>query len=220
MAPVLSARSLYRFLRAGEEETVALRGVGLDIGAGEIVAGTGPSGSGKTTLLNCLAGLDEPDGGTVRVAGERMSHRAERARGAVRARHIGVLYQSGNLLEHLTVRDNVALVQRLAGGRTAARSPWSLLDKTGIAHRAGARPSSLSGGEAARAGLAVALANTPDVLLADEPTGEVDGETERRVLALLRERAADGMAIVVVTHSRAVARLADRVLRLRDGGWV
>lgn len=220
MAPVLSARSLYRFLRAGEEETIALRGVGLDVGAGEIVAVTGPSGSGKTTLLNCLAGLDEPDGGTVRVMGERLSHRSERERGALRARHIGVLYQSGNLIEHLTVRDNVALVQRLAGGRVAARSPGTLLEGTGIAQRAGARPSGLSGGEAARAGLAVALANEPDVLLADEPTGEVDGETERRVLALLRERAAGGMAVVVVTHSRAVARLADRVLRLRDGGWV
>jgi putative ABC transport system ATP-binding protein len=220
MAPVLSARSLYRFFRTGDEETIALRGVGLDVGAREIVAVTGPSGSGKSTLLNCLAGLDEPDGGTVRVAGERLSHRGERERGTLRARHIGVLFQSGNLLGHLTVRDNVALVQRLARGRDAAVSPRILLAGTGIAHRARAYPNELSGGEAARAGLAVALANAPAVLLADEPTGEVDGETERRILALLRDRAAAGMAVVVVTHSRAVARLADRVLRLRDGGWV
>ncbi|MFI9306038.1 ABC transporter ATP-binding protein [Streptomyces triculaminicus] len=219
-APVLSARSLYRFFRAGEEETFALQGVGLEVERGETVAVTGPSGSGKTTLLNCLAGLDEPDGGTVHVAGERISHRAERERGAVRARHIGVLFQSGNLLDHLTVRDNIALVQRLAPGPIRTRvPPRELLERVGIAQRADSLPSRLSGGEAARAGLAVALANAPDLLLADEPTGEVDGETERRLLALLRERAAAGTAVVVVTHSRAVAGAADRVLRLRDGRW-
>ncbi|MFH8634957.1 ABC transporter ATP-binding protein [Streptomyces lydicus] len=217
-APVLSARSLYRFFRAGEEETFALQGVGLEVERGETVAVTGPSGSGKTTLLNCLAGLDEPDGGTVRVVGERLSHRAERERGGIRARHIGMLFQTGNLLDHLTVRDNVALVQRLAPARTRM-PPQELLDRVGIGRRAGALPGELSGGEAARAGLAVALANAPDVLLADEPTGEVDAETERRLLALLRERAAAGAAVVVVTHSRAVAGAADRVLRLRDGRW-
>ncbi|MGW8395169.1 ABC transporter ATP-binding protein [Streptomyces lydicus] len=217
-APVLSARSLYRFFRAGEEETFALQGVGLEVGRGETVAVTGPSGSGKTTLLNCLAGLDEPDGGTVRVAGERLSHRPERERGGIRARHIGVLFQSGNLLDHLSVRDNVALVQQLAPSRSRAPAQ-ELLDRVGIGGRAGALPGELSGGEAARAGLAVALANAPDVLLADEPTGEVDAETERRLLDLLREHTAGGTAVVVVTHSRAVAGTADRVLRLRDGRW-
>ncbi|WP_127356865.1 ABC transporter ATP-binding protein [Actinacidiphila soli] len=215
----LSAQTLYRFFRAGDEETFALQGVSMEVQRGEIVAVTGPSGSGKTTLLNCLAGLDEPDGGAVRIAGERLSHRAERERGMVRARHIGVLFQSGNLLEHLTVRDNIALVQRLAR-QTATSPPEELLERVGIAGRAGALPRQLSGGEAARAGLAVALANAPEVLLADEPTGEVDRETERRLLVLLRERADDGTAIVVVTHSRAVAAAADRVLRLRDGRWV
>ncbi|MFI0219227.1 ATP-binding cassette domain-containing protein [Streptomyces sp. NBC_01456] len=219
-APVLSARSLYRFFRAGEEETFALQGVGLEVERGETVAVTGPSGSGKTTLLNCLAGLDEPDGGTVHVAGERISHRSERERGGIRARHIGVLFQTANLLDHLSVRDNIALVQRLATAPAATRTPpLELLERVGLAQRAGALPRQLSGGEAARAGLAVALANTPDVLLADEPTGEVDGETERRLLVLLRERAAAGTAVVVVTHSRAVAGAADRVLRLRDGRW-
>ncbi|MGW7486331.1 ABC transporter ATP-binding protein [Streptomyces sp. NPDC054786] len=215
---VLTAHSLYRFFRAGEEETFALRGVGLEVRCGETVAVTGPSGSGKTTLLNCLAGLDEPDGGTVRVAGERLSHRPERERGRIRAHRIGVLLQSGNLLDHLSVRDNIALVQRLAPARTRM-APQELLDRVGIGRRSGALPGELSGGEAARAGLAVALANTPDVLLADEPTGEVDAGTERRLLDLLRERAADGAAVVVVTHSRAVAGAADRVLRLRDGKW-
>jgi putative ABC transport system ATP-binding protein len=216
---VLQARSLYRFFRAGDEETFALQGVALEAAAGEIVAVTGPSGSGKTTLLNCLAGLDEPDGGTVHVAGERLSHRPERERGLIRARHIGMLFQSGNLLDHMTVRDNIALVQRLARRRTPVPA-GELLDRMGIADRADALPRQLSGGEAARAGLAVALANAPAVLLADEPTGEVDGQTERRLLALLREHAVAGTAVVVVTHSRAVSASADRVLRLRDGRWV
>lgn len=217
--PRLAADSLYRFFRAGEEETFALRGVGLRVEKGEIVALTGASGSGKTTLLSCLAGLDEPDGGTVHVAGERLSHQQEHLRSRLRARYIGVLFQSGNLLEHLTIRDNVRLVQRLSdsAGRPGAQE---LLREVGIAPRAGALPRQLSGGEAARAGLAVALANDPAVLLADELTGEVDGETERRVLALLRERATAGTAMVLVTHSRAVAAVADRVLRLRDGRWV
>jgi putative ABC transport system ATP-binding protein len=218
-APRLTADSLYRFFRAGEEETFALQGVGLQVEQGEIVAVTGPSGSGKTTLLSCLAGLDEPDGGTVHVAGERLSHQQEHLRSRLRARYIGVLFQSGNLLEHLTVRDNIRLVQGISGG-TDRPEVHELLQDVGIASRAGALPRQLSGGEAARAGLAVALANNPAVLLADELTGEVDGETERRVLALLRERARAGTAMVLVTHSRAVAAVADRVLRLRDGRWV
>ncbi|QXE39536.1 ABC transporter ATP-binding protein [Streptomyces sp. GMY02] len=215
----LSARSLYRFFRAGGEETFALQGVGLEVAKGEIVAVMGPSGSGKTTLLNCLAGLDEPDGGMVHVAGLPLSHQREHVRGRLRARHIGVLFQSGNLLEHLTVAGNVRLVRRLS--RTPDHiAPRDLLERMGIAARAGALPRQLSGGESARAGLAVALANDPAVVLADEPTGEVDAETERRILALLRERAATGTSMVVVTHSRAVAAMADRVLRMRDGRWV
>ncbi|MGW5274587.1 ABC transporter ATP-binding protein [Streptomyces sp. NPDC004044] len=219
MTTPLAADSLYRFFRTGEEETFALQGVGLSVERGEIVAVTGPSGSGKTTLLSCLAGLDEPDGGTVRIADERMSHRSEQLRSRLRARHIGVLFQSGNLLDHLTVADNIRLVQRFSA--TPDRpTAHELLRDVGITSRAGALPRQLSGGEAARAGLAVALANRPAVLLADEPTGEIDGETERRILALLRERARAGTAMVLVTHSRAVAAVADRVLRLRDGRWV
>ncbi|MET7548482.1 ABC transporter ATP-binding protein [Streptomyces sp. NPDC005479] len=219
MTTPLTADSLYRFFRTGEEETFALQGVGLTVERGEIVAVTGPSGSGKTTLLSCLAGLDEPDGGTVRIADERMSHRGEHLRSRLRARHVGVLFQSGNLLDHLTVADNIRLVQRFSA--TPDRpTAHDLLRDVGITSRAGALPRQLSGGEAARAGLAVALANRPAVLLADEPTGEIDGETERRILALLRERARAGTAMVLVTHSRAVAAVADRVLRLRDGRWV
>lgn len=212
----LEARDLYRFFHAGEEETLALRGVSLTVDAGEVVAVTGPSGSGKSTLLACLAGLDEPDGGMVRVAGEAVTRRSEPERARLRARSIGLLFQSANLLEHLTVAQNVALAQRLAG-RLDPGAATALLRTLGLGKRASAAPSELSGGEAARAGLAVALANDPAVILADEPTGEVDAANEARVLALLRARAVAGAAVVVVTHSEAVAGAADRRVVLEDG---
>ncbi|MEV0982185.1 ABC transporter ATP-binding protein [Streptomyces sp. NPDC049915] len=214
--PVLAARELYRFYRADEEETLALRGVSLQVGRGETVAVVGPSGSGKSTLLACLAGLDEPSGGEVRLDGIRLSHRPETERARLRARHIGVLLQTRNLLPHLSVRDNVRLPQR-AAARKPVTSARELLTQVGLGERMHALPRQLSGGELARAGLAVALANAPAVLLADEPTGELDGETERVVLAMLRERAAQGCAVLIVTHSAEVVRSADRVITLEDG---
>jgi putative ABC transport system ATP-binding protein len=215
----LRTTDLYRFYRAGEEETLALRGVSLHLAAGEVVAVTGPSGSGKSTLLACLAGLDEPDGGTVWVAGVRISNRPEPERAEARARHIGLLFQTSNLLAHLSVADNVALAQKLAGRRPSA-SVDVLLTGLGIVRRAHARPGELSGGETARAGLAVALANDPEVILADEPTGELDRATEDEVLGLLRQRADSGRAVLIASHSPAVAAMADRVLRLHDGRLV
>jgi putative ABC transport system ATP-binding protein len=179
----------------------ALAGVTLTIGAGELVAVVGPSGSGKSTLLACLAGLDEPDGGRVLVEGRQLSRRPEPQRAALRAGRIGVLFQSGNLLDHLTAAQNVVLAQRVAGRPSPTRAA-ALLDALGLARRANARPGELSGGEAARAGLAVALANDPAVVLADEPTGELD---------------AAGGAVVVATHSPAVAAVASRTVRLEDG---
>ncbi|MFF3462676.1 ABC transporter ATP-binding protein [Streptomyces sp. NPDC001984] len=215
---VLDAHELYRFYRAGEEETLALRGVSLRIRRGETVAVTGPSGSGKSTLLACLAGLDEPSGGAVHVGGVRISHRPEADRARLRARRIGVLLQSGNLVPHLSVRDNVRLARAAAAGDgRRSEDLAALLDQVGLAHRAHALPQELSGGELARAGLAVALANDPEVLLADEPTGELDGGTEQRVLELLRKRAESGHGVLVVTHSAEAVRIADRVIALRDG---
>jgi putative ABC transport system ATP-binding protein len=213
---VLRARDLYRFYRVGEEETLALRGVSVAVAAGELLAVSGPSGSGKSTLLACLAGLDEPDGGSVYVHENRISHRPEQERSALRARHIGTLFQTANLLEHLTVRRNIELVQRIARRRDRARAD-ALLDAVGLTRRSGARPSELSGGEAVRAGLAVALANNPDVLVADEPTGELDGQTEAEVLRLIRDQAGRGTAVVVASHSAAVAAMADQLIRLKDG---
>jgi putative ABC transport system ATP-binding protein len=217
MSVPLEATSLYRFFHAGDEETLALRGVSLTLDPGEMVAVTGPSGSGKSTLLACLAGLDEPDGGTVHVDGVRLTRRSEEQRARIRARGIGVLYQQANLVGHLSVAGNVALAQLLGGGATGEDWRTWVLACCGLAHRVHARPRQLSGGELARAGLAVALANDPAVILADEPTGELDDATATRVLDLLRERAGAGAAVLVVTHNPHVAAAADREIRLRDG---
>ena len=211
----LEARSLYRFYRAGDEETLALQGVSLRLERGEFVAVAGPSGSGKSTLLACLAGMDEPDGGSVVIAGQRISHRPEPERARVRARHVGMLFQNSNLLEHLTVAQNLALVRSLPG-RTQVDRP-DVLALLSLSERAAAYPGQLSGGELARAGLAMALANAPTVLLADEPTGELDSVTESQVLELLSDAAARGTAIIVASHSLAVAAAAERVVRLDDG---
>ncbi|HEY8092826.1 MAG TPA: ATP-binding cassette domain-containing protein [Acidimicrobiales bacterium] len=211
---VLRADRIYRFYRAGDEETLAVRGISLELAPGQVVAVCGPSGSGKSTLLACLAGTDEPSGGTVWVGGARMSGRTEAARAALRAQHIGTMAQSGNLLAHLSLVDNLRLVRRIGRGR---RDERELLDDLGIAHRAKAWPDQLSGGELARASLALALVNEPSVLLADEPTGELDEATEQRLLTLVRRRADAGCAVLVASHSAAVRRLADRVLLLEDG---
>jgi putative ABC transport system ATP-binding protein len=219
MIPKLQTTDLYRFFHAGDDETLALRGVSLAVAGGEVVAITGPSGSGKSTLLACLAGLDEPDGGVVRIDGQRLSRRPEAERARMRARHVGVLFQQANLVPHLSVDDNIAATQRLAGRRTTEQRAWAdaVVERCGIAPRRHARPVQLSGGELARAGLAVALANRPAVLLADEPTGELDDTTARGILDLLRDQADAGAAVLVATHSPAVAGAADRTIRLVDG---
>jgi putative ABC transport system ATP-binding protein len=214
--PVLRGDNLYRFYHAGDEETLALRGVSIAIARGEMIAVVGPSGSGKSTLLACLAGMDDPDGGTVLLQQERLSRRPERERASLRARHIGMLFQNANLIDTLTVDQNAQLAQQINGAIDRNRID-QLIDMLGIGRRRSARPAQLSGGELVRAGLAVALANAPLVLLADEPTGEVDSDTEQRVLVLLRGLVERGLAAVIVTHSDAVAATADRVLHLVDG---
>ena len=216
-APALRARELYRFFRTGDDETLALRGVSLTVARGETVAVVGPSGSGKSTLLACLAGLDEPAGGSVEVGGERISHRPEAVRAKIRAHRIGVLLQSRNLLPHLDVRANIELARRAWRSSVFRPSTNELLEEVGLDRRGRATPTQLSGGELARAGLAVALANNPDVLLADEPTGELDGNTEQEVLGLLREHARQGTGLLIVTHSSDVVAIADRVLTIQDG---
>ncbi len=217
----IEATNLYRFFHSGGEETLALRGVSLSVRPGEIVAITGPSGSGKSTLLACLAGLDEPDGGMVRVSGEEMSRRPETERAGLRARSIGMLFQSNNLLNHLSLEANVAFARSMVKERDPNAPPLppiaTLLDELGLKARSQSRPTQLSGGEAARAGLAVALANEPSVIVADEPTGELDSQTAAMVLSLLKARASRGAAVILVTHSPAVAAVAVREIKLGDG---
>lgn len=216
MTARLQACDLYRFFHNGDAETLALRGVSLQVDAGEMVALLGTSGSGKSTLLNCLAGLDEPDGGHVDLLGERLTRRPEAERARRRGAGIGMLMQSHNLFPALRLVDNMALAMRLAGKRDAARAT-GLLEQLGLAGHLNARPAQLSGGEVARAGLGIALAASPPVLLADEPTGEVDAITEALVLGVLDAQRRSGTAILVATHSEALAAHADRVLRLHDG---
>lgn len=214
--PVLAAHDLYRFYHAGEDETLALRGVSLQVDRGEIVAVVGPSGSGKSTLLACLAGLDEPDGGFVAIQGLRLTRRPESERAAMRASYIGVLMQSRNLFPHLSVEDNVRL-QMYFSRKVDESLVGGMLAAMGLCERRRTRASQLSGGEATLAALAAALVTDPALLLADEPTGEVDVETEIRLLDLLQLRRAQGGATLIVTHSDTLAARADRVLRLLDG---
>lgn len=221
MSP-LEARGLHRFYRRGGTEVAALLDLSLLCEPGELVAVMGPSGSGKSTLLGLLAGLDDPDGGQVLVRGERLSHLGAAAAARVRAHRIGVLTQASGLIPQLSVMENVrlALSLRERAGGGGGPGPEELLEGLGLAGVRQAHPRTLSGGETARAGLAVALAGAPDVLLADEPTAEISADEEQQVLDLLTSwRPCDG-ATVLVTHSEAVADRADRVVKLRDGRLV
>jgi putative ABC transport system ATP-binding protein len=212
----IAADDIYRFYHTRYEETRALRGVTLSIEPGELVALVGPSGSGKSTLLACLAGLDVPDGGQVELMGEPIARLSEDERALRRRRHVGILMQSRNLFAGLTAQENVQLPMLVAGKGDKERAA-ALLDGVGVGSRGAALPAELSGGEAARVGLAVALAMKPELILADEPTAEVDAATEQDLIRILAERCEAGAAVVVATHSQALARQASRVIRITDG---
>jgi putative ABC transport system ATP-binding protein len=214
--PLLDARELYRFYHAGEEEVQALRGVSLAIEPGEMVALVGPSGSGKSTLLMCLAGLDEPDGGMVKVMDCIMTRRPESEKTKLRAKHLGIMRQKDNLFPHLTVLENVRIARRLANDEDQTEGV-DVLDRIGMTARKSSLPAQLSGGEQARAGLAVAMACHPPVLLLDEPTGETDAVAEDAILAVLSEFRKSGGAVIVATHNPAIARVATRTLAMLDG---
>ncbi|MET3901402.1 putative ABC transport system ATP-binding protein [Devosia sp. UYZn731] len=216
MTLVLAASGLYKFYHSGDEETAALRGVDLSLEAGSFTALMGPSGSGKSTLLACLAGLDDPDGGSVSVCGDIISRRPEPHRARLRARSIGMLMQNGNLLEHLSVTDNMRL-QQLIAGKDSEKTRIDLLERLGLGHRAHALPSQLSGGESARAGLAVALSPAPALLICDEPTAEVDADAEQDIIGLLLQQSERGVAVLVATHSDLLAKATGTVIRLDDG---
>jgi putative ABC transport system ATP-binding protein len=219
MDAVLEARGLAKTYRAGGIDVLALRGVDLVIDTGEFVAIRGPSGSGKSTLLHLLGGLDRPNAGEVLLAGERIDDRGEAALAVLRRREIGFVFQFFNLLPSLTVAENVALPALLIGqSRDAARArSEELLNEIGLGGKADAAPSQLSGGEQQRVALARALVNRPTVVLADEPTGNLDSVGSHAVLDLLRAARDGGQTLVLVTHDARVAAAADRVVTLRDG---
>jgi putative ABC transport system ATP-binding protein len=215
---VVEARELVR--RYGEGATVvqALRGVSLDVARGQLVAVMGPSGSGKSTLMHLLAGLDQPTGGSVRIAGTEITALDDQRLTLLRRRHIGFVFQFFNLLPMLTAEENVLLPISIADERPDR--PWldELLARVGLGERRSHRPSQLSGGEQQRVAIARALITRPTILFADEPTGNLDSRTSGEILDLLRDSANDyGQTIVMVTHDARAAAIADRILFLDDG---
>ncbi|HEY0492847.1 MAG TPA: ABC transporter ATP-binding protein [Candidatus Dormibacteraeota bacterium] len=214
----LELRDVFRIFRSGSVETVALRGASLRVERGEFVALVGRSGSGKSSLLQIAAGLDEPSAGTAWIAGERLAGLGEDERTRLRRRQLGMVFQAGNLLDYLTAAQNVGLAGRLGGRRDAEARALALLGELGLASRADHLPSALSGGEQQRVAVAIALANEPALVLADEPTGELDLASQALVLEQLdRARARQGAALLVVTHSKEVAVRATRVVNMEDG---
>jgi putative ABC transport system ATP-binding protein len=215
----LEFHDVFRIFRSGQAETVALRGLELRIEPRELVALFGPSGSGKSTALHLAAGLDEPSAGEVRAFGRSLSRLGEAELAQHRARQAGIVFQTGNLWTELSARDNIALTLRLAGRRADVHDAVErALAAFDLQRRAGQRAGSLSGGEAQRVAIAAAAAREAPLVLADEPTAEVDARNEQIVLAALR-RLRDEFAstVVVVTHSPRVADAVDRVIELRDG---
>ena len=217
-AEALALRDVIKIYRSGPVETVALRGLTLEAHAGELVALLGPSGCGKSTVLSLCAGLDEPSAGEVWVGGHRLAEMAETEVDALRASDVALVLQSANLWSWLTTHDNIVVGCRLAGVADPEQRADEALRAFGLAARSEVRAGDLSGGEQQRAAVAAAFARRPRVILADEPTGELDSASERQVLdALVRLRDESGAAVVVVTHSGRVAETADRVLEMRDG---
>ena len=217
--PALTARGVRKTFEAENAPVRALRGVDLTVPAGEFVAVMGPSGCGKSTLLNLVAGLDVPDEGVITVAGEEVTGRGEDDLARLRRKHIGIVFQFFNLLEGMTVLENVALPTIIAGRRRrmAETRARDLLDLLGIGDKASAVPGVLSGGQRQRLAIARALANEPSLLLADEPTGALDSEGGAEIIELLRRLHAGGQTIILVTHDVDVAEAAERVVRMRDG---
>jgi putative ABC transport system ATP-binding protein len=219
MGEVCTVRAVRKTFEADLAPVRALRGVDLDVEAGEFVAIMGPSGCGKSTLLNLIAGLDVADEGEITIAGEPVTGRSEDELARMRRRHVGIVFQFFNLLEGMTVLENVVLPAVIAGTkrRAAETRARDMLDLLGLADKARDLPGVLSGGQRQRLAIARALANEPTLLLADEPTGALDTAGGHEVLELFKRLHADGQTIVMVTHNDEVASAGDRVVRMRDG---
>jgi putative ABC transport system ATP-binding protein len=215
---VVTARDLERRYGEGTTAVHALRGVSLDVRSGELVAVMGPSGSGKSTLMHILAGLDRPTAGSVQIAGTEVSNLGDAQLTLLRREHIGFVFQFFNLLPMLDAEENIVLPLSIAGARPDPQWLDELLRKTGLGARRLHRPAQLSGGEQQRVAIARSLITRPTILLADEPTGNLDSRTGSEILELLRDSAdAYGQTLVMVTHDARAASIADRILVLADG---
>lgn len=218
-APLLSVRNLERIYRLGEQTIHALEPLNLDIHKGDFIAIAGPSGSGKSTLLQLLGLVDSPTTGEVRIKDRAAHDLGNEQRAALRLRTLGFVFQAFNLLQMLTARQNVEIALALAGcpRRKRRKRAEALLASVGLAQRLEHRPLQLSGGERQRVAIARALANDPDVILADEPTGNLDSQTGFEIVRLLEDLNRAGQTIVMVTHNLEIARRASRLFLMRDG---
>ncbi|MDQ3680953.1 MAG: ABC transporter ATP-binding protein [Actinomycetota bacterium] len=218
-AATVEVRGLRKVYDAEGAPVRALRGADLTMAAGEFVAVMGPSGCGKSTLLNMIAGLDTPDDGEIILAGETLTGKDEDELARLRRRHIGIVFQFFNLLEGMSVLENVALPAMIAGSKRkkAETRARDLLDLLGLAEKARSAPGVLSGGQRQRLAIARALANEPTLLMADEPTGALDSAGGAEVMELFRRLHAGGQSILLVTHDQPVADNADRIVQMRDG---
>ncbi|HYK95507.1 MAG TPA: ABC transporter ATP-binding protein [Candidatus Dormibacteraeota bacterium] len=217
-APIIELRNVIRVYREADVETIALRGIDLEVPRGEFVAIMGRSGSGKTTLLQLLAGSDRPTAGTVLVDGADLARATETERAGIRGRRVGIVFQSQNLVPFLDLLENVGLAATLAGRHLANAECMELLGRVGLRARERHRPNQLSGGEQQRAALAVVLASRAPIVLADEVTGELDSRNAAMLLDLVQEaHRSEGMTVVLATHDPEIASRADRIVELRDG---
>lgn len=215
---IVDIKDAFKIYREQNVETVALRGVDLQIRAGEFVALVGPSGSGKSTLLNLVGGIDTPSAGQVLVAGIDMAQLPEAPRALLRRRTLGFIFQEHNLIPFLTALENVLLPMQLASKKQCNQRAAELLTQVGLAERIHHRPDELSGGEQQRVSIACALANRPVLLLADEPTGELDSQTAQTIMELLTDlNQQNGVAILMVTHDLQMAAYSQRIIHLCDG---